>query len=139
MKKRYIAIGVIILFILVLGCAGSGNNNSGTSSKSDNYQSGNSSETNQEAPQEPLTILNSKLEKNEYAGYYITGTAQANKDLTYAEISAKCYGPDGSVIGSYIANMNNLKKGEKWNFKVIGPVDDTVRVTNYTIANGNSF
>lgn len=139
MKKRYITIGVIILFILVLGCAGSGNNNSGTSSKSDNYQTGNSTEVNQEVPQEPLTILNSKLVKEQYGGYSITGTAQANKDLSYAEVSAKCYGSDGAVIGSYIANMNNLKKGEKWNFKVIGPVDNTVRVTNYTIANGNSF
>jgi hypothetical protein len=139
MKKRYITIGVIILFILVLGCAGSGNNNSGTSSKSDNYQTGNSSEVSQEVSQEPLTILDSKLVKEQYSGYSITGTAKANKDLGYAEVSAKCYGPDGAVIGSYIANMNNLKKGEKWNFKVIVPTDESTRVVNYTIANGNSF
>ena len=136
MKKRYlISIGVVLLIILALGCAGS--NNSG--SNSDNYQTGNSTQAVQEDSQPALTVLDSQLVKEEYGGYSIKGTAKANKDLTYAEVSAKCYGPDGAVLGSYIANMNNLKAGETWNFKIIGPVDAGTKVDKYTIGNGNSF
>lgn len=117
---------------MALGC-------SGNSSNPDKYQPGNSTQANQEASKPPLEILNSKLMKQEYGGYAVTGTAKANKDLTYAEVSVKAYGSDGAVIGSYITNMNNLKAGETWNFKVLGPFDDSVRVVNYTIANGNSW
>jgi hypothetical protein len=136
MKKALIVIGVITLAIIALGCSGSSNNGSSTS---DNYQQGNSTQAVQEVSQPALTILNSKLVKEEYSGYSITGTAKANKDLTYAEVSAKCYGPDGAVIGSYLTNMQNLKSGETWNFTVIVPTDESTRVTNYTIANGNSL
>ena len=132
MKKLYITIAAVLLVVLALGCSG---NDSG----SDNYQAGNTTEVKQESTQEPLTIIDSKLEKEQYGGYSITGTAKANKDLSYAEVSAKCYGADGAVIGSYLTNMNNLGADETWNFKIIGPIDDSVRVENYTIKNGNSF
>ncbi len=132
MKKIFITFGVVLLVLLALGCSGSNNS-------SDNTQSGNTEEVTQVEEQEPLTVVDSQLVKEQYGGYSITGTAKANKDLSYAEISAKCYDPDGAVIGSYLTNMNNLKAGETWNFKVIGPMDDSVRVANYTIGNGNSF
>ena len=143
MKKIYIVFGVILLALLVVGCSGS--NNTTTESKSDNSQPATAepatqpTQVKQEVAEEPLTIIDSKLVKEEYIGYSITGTAKANKDMSYAEISAKCYGPDGAVIGSYLTNMQNLKAGETWNFKVIGPMDDSVRVENYTIAAGNCF
>ena len=132
MKKLYWAILVIVLVFLALGCAGSNNTSS-------DYQEGDSSQVTQQENAPALEILNSKLVKEDYGGYSVQGTAKANKDLTYAEVSVKCYGADGAVIGSYITNMNNLKAGETWNFKVIGPFDDSVRVANYTIANGNSW
>ncbi len=132
MKKLYIAIGIILLVFLAIGCSGS---NSG----SDNYKEGNTTEVKQTEAKEPLEIIDSKLVKEQYGGYSITGTAKANKDLSYAEVSAKCYGADGAVIGSYLTNMNNLGADETWNFKIIGPIDDSVRVENYTIKNGNSF
>lgn len=103
------------------------------------YQISQGDSTETVSTQEPLEILNSKLVPESYGGYSITGTAKANKDLTYAEVTAKCYGQDGAVIGSYIANMNNLGAGETWNFRVIGPMGEDVRVENYTITNGNSF
>jgi len=133
MKKMTI-FSILIIFAVFAAIGCTGNNSS-----SDNYQQGNSSEVAQAEEKAPLEIVNSELGKEEYGGYSITGTAKANKDLSYAEVSAKCYGPDGAVLGSYITNMNNLKSGETWNFKIIVPVDSSTRVTNYTIGNGNSF
>lgn len=131
MKKIYIAILVIFAVFLAIGCSGSGSNSD------NNYQQGNTTDVTQAEEKQPLEIIDSKLVKEQYGGYSITGTAKANKDLGYAEVSAKCYGTDGAVMGSYIANMNNLAAGETWNFKVIGPFEGVV--TNYTIRNGNSF
>jgi len=133
--KKYIFVLIIMLVVIAaIGCSSRGSN-----TNIDNYQSENYTELTQTAEPPALTILDSKLTKDEYGVYFIIGTAKANKDLGYTEVSTKCYGPDGKVIGSYIANINNLKAGEIWNFKVIGPVDDSVRVTKYTIASGNYF
>lgn len=138
MKKRYITLIVIILALLVLGCAGSNSGNTSTTS-SDNSQQVKTQAVEQPATTEPLTILDSKITYEEIGGYTVTGTAKANKDLSYAEVTSKCYDANGAVIGSYIANMQNLKKGETWNFKILGPFDNSVTVAKYTVSNGNSF
>lgn len=132
--KKITIFSILIIFAVfaAIGCTGN-------SSNSDNYKQGNSSEVTQVEEKAPLEVIDSKLVKESYGGYSITGTAKANKDLSYAEVSAKCYGSDGAVLGSYIANMNNLKSGETWKFKIIGPMGEDVRVSNYTIGNGNSF
>lgn len=132
MKKIIVIIVAIALILISLGCSENNDN-------SDNYQGEYSTEITQEAAQPALTILDSKLVKEEYGGYSVTGTAKAGTDLSYAEVLAKFYDPDGSVIGSYIANTNNLKTGETWNFKIIGPVDNSVKVANYAIEEGDSF
>lgn len=137
MKKYIFVLTIMLAVMAAVGCSSS--DSSGSNINIDNYQSENYTELTQTAEQPALTILDSKLTKDEYGVYFIIGTAKANKDLGYTEVSAKCYGPDGKVIGSYVANMNNLKAGEIWNFKVIGPIDDSVKVTNYIISSGNYF
>lgn len=135
MKKRNVIIGLVIVLavFMAFGCSGSGSNNT------DKYQQGDSTQVNKVDNKQPLEILESHLVKEEYGGYSVEGTAMSNKDLSYAEITVKCYDADGATIGSYLTNMQNLKAGEKWSFKVIGPIGDDKRVANYTIANGNSF
>lgn len=135
MKKIYVTLIVIILAFLVLGCAGSKSGNSDISS--DNSQQAQTQAVEQ--PAEPLTILDSTITHDEITGYAVSGTARANKDLSYAEVTSKCYDSNGAVIGSYLTNMQNLKKGETWNFKILGPFDNSVKVSNYTVSNGNSF
>jgi len=126
MKKIYIVFGVILLALLALGC--SGTNNTAT-------------DTSQPAPvkqvieEKPLTILDSKLVKEEYGGYSITGTAKANKDLGYAEVDAQFKDADGVILQSSLANVQNLKSGDVWSFKVIGPFEGNVE--NYSIAVSN--
>jgi hypothetical protein len=127
MKKIYIAILAIVLVFMALGCAGT--DDTATNSNSDNAQP---VQVKQAVAKEPLTILDSKLVKEEYGGYSITGTAKANKDLGYAEVDAQFKDAGGVILQSSLANVQNLKAGDKWSFKVIGPFEGNV--DNYSIA-----
>jgi len=134
MKKIYILFGVILLVLLAVGCTG--NDNAATNSNSDNPQV---TETAQAQPDEetgPLTILDSKLVKEEYGGYAITGTAKANKDLGYAEVDAQFKDANGVVLQSSLANVQNLKVGDVWSFKVIGPFEGNVDNYSITVSKG---
>ncbi|MDD4588849.1 MAG: FxLYD domain-containing protein [Parabacteroides sp.] len=134
MKKIYIAFGVILLALLVIGCSGS--NNASDNSKSDNAQPATTEQAVQTEEQPALTILDSKLVKEEYGGYSITGTAKANKDLGYAQVDAQFKDANGVILQSSLANVQNLKTGDMWSFKVIGPFEGNVG--NYSIAASKS-
>lgn len=148
MKKIGLFITILILVFMTLGC---------TTNKSD-YQQGNVNNAAQPTPQatvqptpQPTTqstpqltppnqanlvILDHKLGKEEYGGYIVTGTAIAQNDLNYAEIDVKFYDQTGAVLQSSLTNVLDLKYGERWNFKVYGPMEG--RVTNYTIATSSN-
>lgn len=134
MKTVYkIGIAVIAVFLL-LGCIGSNGNSNTSNTQSDNKQS-----TAPTAPQEVLTVTENTLTKDQYGYYYVQGTAVANKDLGYAEIDAQFTDADGAVVGSFLTNTQNLKKGQTWKFKIIGPVDSTVVVTGANITKVSGF
>jgi hypothetical protein len=131
MKKIYIAtITAIVLVFLALGCSGS--NNTADNSKSDNSQPATTEQVVQTEEQPALTIIDSKLVKEEYGGYSITGTAKANNDLGYAQVDAQFKDANGVILQSSLANVQNLKAGDMWSFKVIGPFEGNVG--NYSIA-----
>jgi len=121
MKKIGIILTIFLLTFLSLGC---------TETKSE-YQTGSTNEA--APPTTELSILDSKLEQEEYGGWIITGTAQTNTDISYAEVDVKFYDAEGAVLQSGMTNVLDLAAGEKWNFKVYGPGSD-VRVAEYKIA-----
>jgi len=128
MKKLISILSIFILVFLTLGCTGN---------KSE-YQNGSNSDAVQPAPVTTpeavnLVILDSKLGKEEYGGYIVTGSAQSDKNQSYAEVDVKFYDSTGAVLQSGMTNIMDLKAGEKWNFKVYGPGSD-LHVANYTIA-----
>lgn len=43
---------------------------------------------------------------------YIVGTLVADKDYSYVQITIPCYDADGNKVGTALANINNLHKGE---------------------------
>ena len=47
----------------------------------------------------------------------ITGTLTANKDYEYLQIEIPCYDADGNAVGSAMANVSNLEKGDTWKFE----------------------
>ncbi|MEN6293145.1 MAG: FxLYD domain-containing protein [Methanobacterium sp.] len=134
MKTIYkIGIAVLAVFLL-LGCLGSNTNTNKSSTPSDNVQS-----APEKAPELPLNVTENTLTKDQYGYYYVQGTAIANKDMTYAEIDAQFTDEDGAVVGSFLANTNNLKKGQTWKFKIIGPIDTSVRVAGANITDVKGY
>lgn len=121
MKKIGIILTIFILTFFTFGC---------TETKSE-YQTG--SNNDETSPATELVILDSKLEQEEYGGWIITGTAQTNTDISYAEVDVKFYDAEGAVLQSGMTNVLDLAAGEKWNFKVYGPGSD-VLVKEYKIA-----
>lgn len=120
MKKLILILSIFILICTSPGC---------TENKTE-YQNGSTpaAETQKEAT---LTIIDSTLEKEEYGGYIVTGTAQSDADVSYAEVDVKFYDAEGAVLQSGMTNIVDLKAGEPWKFKVYGPSED---VKEYKIA-----
>jgi len=136
MKTVYKILIAVVAIFLLLGCVGSNTNNS------ENTKADTPPETTKSTPaetQEVLTVTENTLTKDQYGYYYVQGTAVANKDLGYAEIDAQFTDADGAVVGSFLTNTQNLKKGQTWKFKIIGPVDSTVVVTGANITKVSGF
>lgn len=59
----------------------------------------------------------------------ITGTLVANKDYEYLQIEIPTYDSNGNKVGSALANISDLEKGETWKFEAV----DLSGGTNYKI------
>lgn len=49
----------------------------------------------------------------------ITGTLVANKDYDYLQIEIPTYDSNGNKVGSALANISGLEKGETWRFEAV--------------------
>ena len=49
----------------------------------------------------------------------ITGTLVANKDYDYLQIEIPTYDSNGNKVGSALANISDLEKGETWKFEAV--------------------
>ncbi|MDD2644495.1 MAG: FxLYD domain-containing protein [Methanobacteriaceae archaeon] len=126
---------ISLALIFVAGCS-----DNGTDYEEGNVKPASEQVTEQEATEEvqPLLVINDhSLGKEEYGGYIVTGSATANKDLSYAEVKVKYYDEGGALVGSDYTNIVDIAAGETWNFKVYGPSDDSIHVSDYKIAVGD--
>lgn len=70
-----------------------------------------------------LTISNTNMSVtyNEYLGYSatITGVAEntSGQNLSYASVEFSVYDASGNNLGTALANINNLGKGDTWRFE----------------------
>lgn len=64
---------------------------------------------------------NISIDHNEYIGYTvtITGTIEntTGKDLSYISVEYKIYDSSNAIIGTALANANNIDKDETWRFE----------------------
>lgn len=64
---------------------------------------------------------NISIDYNEYIGYTVTvtGTIEntTGKDLSYISVEYKIYDSSNAVIGTALANANNIDKDETWRFE----------------------
>lgn len=56
---------------------------------------------------------------SDYGIMTITGTLVADKDYEYLQLEIPCYDSEGNNVGSALANVNNLSKGDSWKFEAI--------------------
>ena len=56
---------------------------------------------------------------SQFGSLTITGTLVADKDYEYLQLEIPCYDSEGYSVGSALANVNNLSKGDKWKFEAI--------------------
>jgi hypothetical protein len=135
MKKGVLIFIIALALIFVAGCT-----DNGTDYEEGNVEPASEEVTEQVTTEEvqPLLVINDhSLGKEEYGGYIVTGSATANKDLSYAEVKVKYYDESGALVGSDFTNIVDIAAGETWNFKVYGPSEDSIRVTEYKIAVGD--
>ena len=50
----------------------------------------------------------------------ITGNLTANRDYEYLQIEIPLYDSEGNKVGTALANISGLNKGETWRFEAIG-------------------
>lgn len=67
---------------------------------------------------EKYNIQNVKGTTN-YGVVTITGTLVANKDYEYLQIEIPTYDNNGNKVGSALANISGLEKGETWRFEAV--------------------
>lgn len=123
MKKLLLILSIFLLICASLGCT----------EENKEYQNGTTEKAQAEPPEASITILNSTLEFDEITGYTVTGIAQSNVNLDYAEIDVKYYDESGALVQSDMTNIEDLAANEPWKFKVYGPGSD-VEVKEYKIA-----
>lgn len=72
-------------------------------------------------PSKPdLEVLDYSAKSEEYARY-VVGTVRNNSDrnYSYVQVEVNLLDKSGNVVGSTLANVNNLGPGKKWKFKAI--------------------
>lgn len=66
----------------------------------------------------PYTIVDEKFDIDKYKRRIYTGTFIPKKDLKYVYIEIKIFDKNDAVIGYSNDAISNLKKGERWKFKM---------------------
>ena len=135
MESKHIGIIAVIalvgFIVAVSGCTSSPSYSNGTNTSSPASASTSGSDG--------LVILSSNIVAGSYGEYDVIGQAVNNgsESMSYAEVNAKFYGADGSVLQSGIDNINDLGPGETWNYKIMFIGDGVPK--SYKIAVGPSM
>lgn len=82
-----------------------------------------SANINEQLKENKLTVTNDSMmvEYSEYLGYsaVVKGVVEnvSNKNFSYASVEFSIYDAEGNNLGTAIANINNLSKGDTWRFE----------------------
>lgn len=114
------AIFLIVIVVIGVLAASSGDSNSGNASNGNAENSGSSEK------QERFTYTVTSEYNNTFS-HYIEGTVKNNrdKDYSYVQIEFICYDKDGNNLGTAVDNTNNLLGQQTWKFKAMGLFTDS--------------
>ena len=112
-KSKWLII-IIIVFIIGIIAANSGETNTSSDSNSKDFS---------------YDITKSYKDSVGFS-YYIEGTVTNNKDknYSYVQIEFVCYDKNGSNLGTALDNTNNLLANQTWKFKAMSLFSDIENV-----------
>lgn len=85
-----------------------------------------------------LSLENHRLVRGEYGVKFVAGTISnsGSKNYEYAQVEINLYDRSGNLIGSTLANVNNLGPGQRWKFEAPVIQDD---ISKYEIKGITAF
>ena len=94
--------------------------------------------SNEDKKELKISNIAMSVEYNEYWGYSakITGKAVnvCGENLSYASVEFSIYDVEGNNLGTALANINNLLKGDTWNFEATLLDFSTSKPVSYRLA-----
>jgi hypothetical protein len=129
MREKPVA-GIVLAVLLLLGLvvAAYVSSQNGSGHKSLEYRSPSYSPpapARQEDTGPALVVLSFDVKKVDYSIIHVKGSAKAQRDCSYAQISFTILNKSGNVVGSALDNISGLRKGESWMFDAIGTVNES--------------
>ena len=121
--KHKIITGLLIL--IVLGCIGSANKGTSTdkpvATNSTAKEATTPAKTEKKEVEKPKYEILEQKESDQDGIRYITGKIKNNtgKQISYAQVEINLYDENKQLLGSTLANVNNLEVDGVWNFKAI--------------------
>jgi hypothetical protein len=127
---------IVLGGLVILGMIFGGSDSSDTNPSNEKSLSGTKTISS-----EKLVILSHELDYSDYGNLVVKGIAKnvAGRDLDYCQLDVKFYDSDNSVIGTSLANIDNLDEGESWKFEAMYFDLDTYNVKSYKIEVGSCW
>ena len=118
-----IIIGIIILGIALANIGG--NKSEQASLDSSKPIGGNEQNTTTESKKPDLELLSAESKNGDYGTRYMVGKVKnnSNKEYSYVQVEINLY-KGTTIVGSTLANVNNLGAGETWEFQAVNLEDD---------------
>lgn len=118
MKHKIIS---VILGLLVIGIIGSAIGGSKTGNNSNTNVAQKSTNIKNKVAEKPKYEILEQKATEENGIKYIAGKIKNNtgRQISYAQVEINLYDENNQLLGSTLANVNNLEKDSIWNFKAL--------------------
>lgn len=110
-----------VIIVIAIGTSGEDNKDLGTGTVGTGSAPAVSTPAAPSTPSVPaLQLVEHSVKKDNFATY-IVGTVKNNssKQYGYAQVEINLYDTSGAVVGSTLANINNLEPNGTWKFEAI--------------------
>lgn len=136
-NKKMVIIGAVVLVVLIGGIilflSNSNDNAVGEKVKYKDYvlYEGHVGKVEKYDP----SMVVEGYDSTEENAYYISGKMSANSDKGFSIIEFNLYDKDDKLLGTAVAGLNDLKKGEVYEFKALGLIsgEDVLKVDHYEL------
>jgi hypothetical protein len=115
LKKWWVWLSAVVVIIIIIASTGKDEKNSSSAESKDAVED---TKQSSEVEQEDLKLLDWDVVSGEYSSK-IVGKVKNNTDeeFSYVQITFNLYDESGALVGSAMANVNNLEANGVWKFE----------------------